>query len=115
MKALVLKGPNQFEPMGDYPVPNIQAGEILVRVKSCTICGTDIRILEGKKTKGVHYPSVPGHEIAGIVEETKATGNTLKKGDRISIIPVIPCHTCRTPGRSAVSARSPGSEPRQTQ
>jgi L-iditol 2-dehydrogenase len=94
MKALVLNSPNQFETIKDYPLPNLREGEILVRVKSCTICGTDIRILEGKKTKGVHYPSVPGHEIAGIIEETKATGITLKKGDRISVIPVIPCHTC---------------------
>jgi L-iditol 2-dehydrogenase len=96
MKAVVLKGPNEFI-SAEIPVPEIGEGELLVRVKSCAICGTDLRILEGKKTKGVRYPSVIGHEIAGIIEESRVRigDGGLKPGARVCLAPVIPCHSCR--------------------
>lgn len=68
MKAVVLEGPNKFGPqMIDKP----EAGEdeILLKMEKAAICGTDIRILEGKKTKDVRYPSVIGHEMCGTIEK----------------------------------------------
>jgi len=92
MKAVILKEPNEFA-TNEAQKPSLAEGELLVKVESCAICGTDIRILEGKKTKGVRYPSIIGHEIAGTVEEAKAEG--FNRGDRICLAPVIPCHSCR--------------------
>lgn len=94
MKALVLKSPNEFG-TEQVPDPELGEGEILLRVKSCAICGTDIRILEGKKTRGVRYPSIIGHEIAGVIEDTQGFVGNLTKGTRVCIAPVIPCHSCR--------------------
>ncbi|MCX7786096.1 MAG: zinc-dependent dehydrogenase [Spirochaetes bacterium] len=94
MKGLVLLKPNEFE-VRELPVPELKHGEVLVRVKGCSICGTDIRILEGKKTKGVRYPSVIGHEIAGVIERTRGNVGDLKEGERVGIFPVLSCQTCR--------------------
>ena len=100
MKAVVLTKPNQFG-FAEVPEPRLEPGDALVRVKACSLCGTDTRILEGKKTKGVRYPSIIGHEIAGIVEKiepggpNEAAGSAYKTGDRVAIAPVIPCHACR--------------------
>jgi L-iditol 2-dehydrogenase len=94
MKAVVLEAPNQFAAK-TVPDPKLEDGDILLRVKSCAICGTDIRILEGKKTKGVRFPSVIGHEIAGVVEDVKGNAGPWKKGDPVIVAPVIPCHACR--------------------
>lgn len=93
MKAVVLAGPNQFETkMIDKPV--IDADEILLKMQKAAICGTDIRILEGKKTKDVRYPSVIGHEMCGIIEELGANVVGYQVGDRIAIANVIPCGNC---------------------
>jgi L-iditol 2-dehydrogenase len=94
MKAVILKKPGDFGPgMVDDPRPG--EGELLLRVKACSLCGTDIRVLEGKKTKGVRYPSIIGHEFAGIVEETGRGVTAFGRGDRVSVAPVIACHACR--------------------
>lgn len=93
MKAVVLAGPNQFEAkMIDKPA--IDADEILLKMQKAAICGTDIRILEGKKTKDVRYPSVIGHEMCGIIEELGANVVGYQVGDRIAIANVIPCGNC---------------------
>ena len=68
MKAVVLSAPNDFKT--EYiEKPVIGDDEILLKVKSTAICGTDMRILTGKKTRGVRYPSVIGHEICGEICE----------------------------------------------
>lgn len=94
MKAVVLNKPNEFFTT-NVKDPEPGRDEVLLKVESCAICGTDIRILEGKKTKGVRYPSIIGHEISGIVEEIRGDAGSIKKGDRVAVCPVIPCHSCR--------------------
>ena len=93
MKALVLQKPNSFQ-VAETSVPRIGPGELLLKVDSCAICGTDIRILEGKKTKGVRYPSTIGHEFAGVVAESRDKEGRFQPGDRIAVAPVIPCFRC---------------------
>jgi L-iditol 2-dehydrogenase len=93
MKAVVLFKANDFRPV-EIEKPEINDREILIRIKASAICGTDIRILEGKKTKDVRYPSTIGHEMAGVIEEAGSNVPKLKIGDRVSIAPVIPCHSC---------------------
>ncbi len=93
MKAVVLEGANKFGPqMIDRPV--IGNDEILLKMKKAAICGTDIRILEGKKTKDVRYPSVIGHEMCGLIEEVGKDVKGYAVGEKVSIANVIPCGSC---------------------
>ena len=93
MKAVVLSAPNQFDVV-ETDIPEIGEGDILLQMKVAAICGTDIRILEGKKTKGIRYPSIIGHEMSGIVHSVGKNVKNFNTGDRIAIAPVIPCHNC---------------------
>lgn len=93
MKAAVLHKPNELR-VEEVEVPSINPDEMLVKVKACAICGTDIRIYHGTKTKGIRYPSVIGHEISGVVEACGSRVQGFKMGDPVGICPVIPCGVC---------------------
>ena len=93
MKAVVLRGPNDFGPQ-EIEKPIIGSDELLLKMERAAICGTDIRILEGKKTKDVRYPSVIGHEICGTIAEVGAAVKGFAVGEKVSIANVIPCGSC---------------------
>jgi len=94
MKAAVLQGTKQIEVV-DWKVDALSPNEVLVKVKSCGICGTDQHIYHGHPgSAAVHPPIVLGHELAGEIEEVGSAVVTLKKGDRVSIDPNIYCGTC---------------------
>jgi len=95
MRAVVLYGPNDFRP-AVVETPAIGPDEILLKMEKAAICGTDIRILEGKKTKDVHYPSIIGHEFAGVIEQVGSGVEGFASGDRIVAAPLIPCGVCRS-------------------
>jgi L-iditol 2-dehydrogenase len=91
MRALVFERPNTLT-LHEVSVPRLDEGDILVKVKACLICGTDIRIFRGKKTKDVRLPSILGHEFAGVV--TASRNEAFREGDALSVAPVLPCGTC---------------------
>lgn len=93
MKAAVLRAPQVLE-LGDIATPEAAAGELVLRVRAATVCGTDLRILTGRKTKGVRFPSVIGHEFAGEVVQTGDGVTQFKTGDRVCMDPVVPCRAC---------------------
>ena len=93
MKAVVLSGPNNFGPK-EIEKPKIHDDEILLKMVKAAICGTDIRILEGKKTKDVRYPSVIGHEMCGTIAEIGKNVKGYEVGEKIAIANVIPCGSC---------------------
>ena len=93
MKALVFEGPGKMG-VREVPVPALQEGDLLVKVAACLICGTDIRIFRGKKTKDVRIPSILGHEFSGTVAETGGKVEGFAVGDAVSMAPVVPCLTC---------------------
>lgn len=95
MKAVILYGPNNFD-SGEFEKPRIGDNDILLKMKSAAICGTDIRILEGKKTKGVRYPSIIGHEICGIIDKVGKNVKHYNVGDKVSIANVMPCKSCHS-------------------
>lgn len=95
MKAVVLAGANDFKP-AQMEKPHIGDDDILLEMKKAAICGTDIRILEGKKTKDVRYPSVIGHEMCGIIEEVGKNVKGFNVGEKVAIANVIPCHACHS-------------------
>lgn len=93
MQALVFNGPNKLE-VANVPQPQVEAGELLIKVAACLICGTDMRIYRGKKTRGVRIPSILGHEFAGQVVQLGAGVTNFNLGDHVGVAPIIPCHTC---------------------
>ena len=93
MKAAVLYGPNDLK-LEEVKKPEINEFEVLVQVKASAVCGTDVRIFEGKKTKGVRTPSVIGHELVGTIVEVGAQVKDFFEGDRVGVMPVIPCRKC---------------------
>jgi L-iditol 2-dehydrogenase len=75
----------------EVPTPKPAAGEVLLRVNACALCGTDQRVLAGEKH--VDVPIV-GHEIAGTVLEVGAGVSGVRKGERYAIQTVIGCGAC---------------------
>ena len=103
MRAVVLSGPNQFAP-AEIEKPQIGPDEILLEMKAAAICGTDMRILTGKKTKGVRYPSVIGHEFCGFIAEVGADVKGYEVGEKVAVANVIPCHHCSSCLRGRTNA-----------
>ncbi|MBM7656394.1 zinc-dependent dehydrogenase [Neobacillus cucumis] len=93
MKAAVFYGPDELK-LEEVNKPTIDEHEVLVKVKVSAVCGTDVRIFEGKKTKGVRTPSVIGHELVGVIEEVGDQVKGYFEGDRVGVMPVIPCGKC---------------------
>ncbi|HEY2379585.1 MAG TPA: alcohol dehydrogenase catalytic domain-containing protein [Terriglobia bacterium] len=90
MRAGVYRG-NQRVGMERVPVPEIQAGEILIRVAACGICGTDVKKVRHDLVKP---PQILGHEIAGTVVEAGAGVDRWSAGDRVVSFHHIPCGHC---------------------
>ncbi len=92
MKAGLLRAPNELA-LEDVPDPKGEPGDLILKVRAATVCGTDIRVLRGRKTAGIRYPSVIGHEFAGeVVEAAPASG--FRPGQRVCVNPAIPCGRC---------------------
>ncbi len=92
MKAGLLKAPNDLS-FETVPDPALTAGDMLIRVKAATVCGTDIRIFRGRKTAGVRYPSILGHEFAGEIVDNGGHGG-FACGEAVAVCPAIPCGYC---------------------
>lgn len=93
MKAALLKAPGELV-VTDVPDPEAGRGDLVIRVGAAAICGTDIRIMSGRKKKGVRFPSVIGHEFAGEVIAVGEGVQNFRLGDRVAADPVIPCRGC---------------------
>lgn len=90
MKAAILVGKERFE-LRDVEKPKCGYGEVLVRVKACAICGTDLRIFRGQKRVDV---PITGHEISGVIEEIGGEVQDLSVGDRVVVETVVGCGEC---------------------
>jgi len=92
MKALVLKEYKQFE-YGDVPVPETGADEVLVAVKACGICGSDVHGMDGR-TGRRRPPIIMGHEAAGVIANVGGAVNGWSAGDRVTFDSTIYCGEC---------------------
>lgn len=92
MLAVVFPQPNEFA-LTEVPEPEAGPGEVLVRVKSTTICATDYKIYHGLYP-GVVYPHIPGHEWGGEVAGIGAGVTSLRPGDTIGVEVHVGCETC---------------------
>jgi L-iditol 2-dehydrogenase len=82
MKALVLDEYNQLN-YRDFPEPEIQPDEVLIKVKACGICGSDVHGMDGS-TGRRQPPLVMGHEASGEIIETGSEVKKWKAGDRVT-------------------------------
>jgi 2-desacetyl-2-hydroxyethyl bacteriochlorophyllide A dehydrogenase len=93
MKAVVLKPENQLG-MADVAEPLLEKnGDILVKVTTAAICGSDIHIKHGL-LPGVAPGTVMGHEFVGVVEEVGSDVTKFKPGDRVSVPASVWCGVC---------------------
>ncbi|MCB0094821.1 MAG: galactitol-1-phosphate 5-dehydrogenase [Caldilineaceae bacterium] len=92
MKALMLTAYNEFEFM-DVPVPEIGADDVLVQVKACGICGSDIHGMDGSSGRRIP-PLIMGHEAAGVISQVGANVTQWQVGDRVTFDSMISCGNC---------------------
>ena len=96
MKGLLLKQYMDLE-VTDLPQPEIGPGDVLVRVRACGICGSDVHGLDGSTGRRIP-PLVMGHEAAGVIAEAGRNVKQWKPGDRVTFDSTVSCghcHFCR--------------------
>ena len=90
MRAVVYRGINDMR-LESVSVPRIGHGELLIKIATCGVCGTDLK----KIHMGSHSaPRIFGHEMAGVVAEVGEGVNGFKPGDRVMSFHHVPCGTC---------------------
>lgn len=101
MKAVVTYAPgdNRYE---ECPVPELEEGEVLLKVEGCGICAGDLKAYHGgirvwgtsEKDRYIEAPCIPGHEFFGEVAQVKGSVPDIQVGDRVCAEQVIPCGEC---------------------
>lgn len=90
MKAAVMQGIDQIE-VADVPKPELEPGEVLIRVGYCGLCGSDVEALH----TGMYEPGlIVGHEFAGVIAETGPGVAGWKVEERVVVNDAVPCGAC---------------------
>jgi D-arabinose 1-dehydrogenase-like Zn-dependent alcohol dehydrogenase len=84
MKVAQISAPGAEFELVEREIPNPPAGHVRIKVQACGICHSDALTKEGQ-LPGITYPRVPGHEIAGIIDELGAGVSVWKKGQRVGV------------------------------
>src|SRR5450759_3576355 len=92
MKALLLKEYRKLE-LTDLPEPAIGPDDVLVRVKACGICGSDVHGYDGSTGRRIP-PVVMGHEASGVVAATGKQVTRFRVGDRVTFDSTVYCGRC---------------------
>ncbi|MCG6189584.1 zinc-dependent alcohol dehydrogenase family protein [Maribellus maritimus] len=78
----------------ELPKPVVKTGELLIRIRTCGVCHTEIDEIEGR-TPPPKYPVIPGHQVIGTVEESESKKTTFNVGDRVGVAWIFSaCGTC---------------------
>jgi L-iditol 2-dehydrogenase len=93
MKALLLTAPSKLE-LVDFPDPQPADNEVVVRVRACGICGSDIHGWDGSSGRR-NPPLIMGHEASGEIIATGPRVSAWKPGDRVTFDSTISCGECR--------------------
>jgi len=99
MKAAVLEKPGKLA-LRRVEMPTCPPGGLLLKTKACAICSTDIKMIQ-RGQKDLEYPRILGHEVAGIVAESRADNPELVEGTRVQVFPGIVCGRCASCKRGA--------------
>ena len=98
MPGVVLTGQRRLE-LRSFPVPEPGPGEVLVRMRASTLCGSDLRAIYRPRVQG-HGPEayrgvIAGHEPCGVVERTGPGVEAFHTGERVVLYHIVGCGTCR--------------------
>lgn len=93
MLAAFFRGPGELD-VTEVPTPEAGPGEVLVKVGANTVCGTDVRILRGEKTRGIARDFILGHELSGHVAEVGKGVEGYELGAPVVMAPAIACLRC---------------------
>jgi len=91
MKAVKIIQPDTLEIVA-IPIPEPGDSDVLIKVMTSSICGTDIHIFRGEYLG--NYPVIPGHEFSGVVKDVGSGVTRFKSGDRVAVEPNIACDNC---------------------
>ncbi len=94
MRAFTFAGASAPSRLTTIAKPEPGPGEVVIRVGANTVCGTDLRILRGEKTKGVDVGVVLGHEVAGHVDAVGDGVQDFEAGDLVAMPPSLICGLC---------------------
>ncbi len=92
MKAAFLTGIQSIE-LREAPRPEPSMGGLIVKVKACAICGTDVKMYKYGYS-AAKLPLIPGHELAGTIAQVGENTRGYQEGDRVAVAPNIPCGVC---------------------
>ena len=92
MKQAIFKTPFTIE-YKETNVPKINEHQVLLRVKSIGVCGSDIQMYHGLH-KYMTYPVIPGHEVAAVVKSVGSSVTGFSVGQRVTVEPQVFCGTC---------------------
>ena len=88
--VMILPGKIEFN---NVPIPEVKAEEVLIKIISIGICGSDIHVYHGKHPY-TSYPVVQGHELSGEIAKIGTGVENLKVGDKVTIQPQVVCGKC---------------------
>ena len=98
MRGVVLSGGSRVE-MRDFPDPTPDTGQVVVRIKASSICGSDVRAIYrehlGVGAEGYRDGTIGGHEPCGQVESVGPGVTSVVPGDRVAICHIVGCGKCR--------------------
>jgi len=92
MKALRYSKPKEWTIVTDQPLPELRDNDVLVKVKACGVCGTDLHIHEGEFI--AKFPLIPGHETVGVIAALGKDVKDFKIGDRVAADNSELCNEC---------------------
>ena len=92
MRALMLTDYKKFE-MTDIPEPSAGQDDVVIRIRACGICGSDVHGFDGSSGRRIP-PLVMGHEAAGVVERVGKGVQQFHEGDRVTFDSMISCGHC---------------------
>lgn len=92
MKALTLQEYGRLV-YGDVPDPRVEENDVLISVKACGICGSDVHGLDGSTGRRIP-PLIMGHEAAGIIAETGSRAGEWRIGERVTFDSTLWCGEC---------------------
>jgi D-arabinose 1-dehydrogenase-like Zn-dependent alcohol dehydrogenase len=84
MKTILIPSPGAAFQLVDREIPVPKPDWVRIRIKACGICHSDALLKEGQ-WPGIQYPRVPGHEVAGVIDELGANVKTWTKGQRVGV------------------------------
>jgi propanol-preferring alcohol dehydrogenase len=84
MKAMQLGAPKTALKLVDLPTPRPGRGQLLIKVRACGVCRTDLHVIDGELARG-KLPIVPGHEIVGVVVEKGDGVERFATGERVGV------------------------------